>query len=298
MATMLVDRVSDRRIRPTRTAIVHGFPTDASEGSSLDRHQILASLFSPLRVRVFAIAEIGEDGLDDLISSGAYDVVGVIGEDESFLSRKRTLRRMRLLPQTSRNEEIEEPIVLSFIPATRHDYARRQLSFSDAVILCETREGSGPLAVFSVVFRFFESLLVPSMLNVDLADVRRIAKGVGLAFDISEDDHKRIIGKLPRECFLARSAILHFSCRDDVQLREIYAVAKSIALKKGLPNFDGQLATHSDAKKIIRKVNVKMGIRIVQSGDDSTLQEISTFPHAPCHDREKRINLAGIIFGT
>ena len=46
---------------------------------------------------------------------------------------------------------------------------------------------------------------------------------------------------LPKDCFVARAAILHFSCKDDVRLSEIYSVAKSIAMKKGLSESDSQL---------------------------------------------------------
>ena len=140
------------------------------------------------------------------------------------------------------------------------------------------------------------------MLNVDVADVKRIAKGIGFAFNLSDDDHKKIIAMLPKDCFVARSAILHFSCKDDVRLREIYSIGKSIALKKGLASNDSQLTSHSDARKIIRKVNVKMGIRII--GDNHEVEKEDCGNSAISHNNtqiafhnEKRISMTAILFG-
>ena len=69
---------------------------------------------------------------------------------------------------------------------------------------------------------------------------------------------------------------------------EVHSIAKSITLKEGLA--DAQLTSHSDAGKVIRKVNVKMGIRIVDGNKDSVPAD------TPFHD-EKRICMTAILFG-
>jgi hypothetical protein len=296
-------QIVSRQIRPTRVAIVHGSSITGSTVSHDEIHDALTTLFSPLNVRIFSILELSEAGMSDLVSSQAYDVIGLVGEADEFGSlRKGSGRRFRFHSDHSEYSEDTESILLSFAPRTRFGDAGKYLNFSDAVVLCDAIGRNWPLEVSRIVYHFFESLVVPSMLNVDLADVKRIAKGIGFAFNLSDDNNKRIIAMLPKDCFVARSAILHFSCKDDVRLGEIYSIAKSIALKKGLANSDPQLTSFSDAKKVIRKVNVKMGIRIV--GDDSDLEKedsgksavSSANTQVALHD-EKRISMTAILFG-
>ncbi len=199
--------------------------------------------------------------MSDLMSSPAYDVVGLVGEADEFTRRS-----------GSRFNHDDGAIVLSFAPRARFGDARRYLDISDAVVLCDVIEGDW-LEVTQVAYHFFESLILPSLLNIDLADVKRIAKGIGLAFNLSGDDHEKMIEALPKDCFVARSAILHFLCRDDVRLGEIHSISKSIALKKGLSD---ELSSDSE---VIRKVNVKMGVRILEDYG------------------QKRISMTAILFG-
>ena len=134
------------------------------------------------------------------------------------------------------------------------------------------------------------------MLNIDLADVKRIAKGVGLAFNVSEVDHRKIVSMLPDQCLVASSAVLHFSCREDVRLQEVYSISKSIALKKGLAGINPVVNGHQDAKKVIRKVNVKMGIRMV---DNDGYNEVADAPFDSRSKKvdSKRISMTAILFG-
>ena len=251
------EQMANRLIRPTRAAIVHGSSVTGSTVSNDEIHVALTSLFSPLNVRVFSVLELSVAGMNDLISSHAYDVVGLVGEADEFgLHRKGRDDGFRL-----HRDYVGDygSILLSFAPRTLFRDARKYLDISDAVVLCDTIGRNWPLEVSRIVYRFFESLVVPSMLNVDLADVKSIAKGIGLAFNLSDDDHEKIIGALPKDCFVARSAILHFLCKDDVRLGEIHSIAKSIALRRVLASADPELSSHSDAKKVVRNVNIKMG---------------------------------------
>jgi hypothetical protein len=259
--------------RPTRIAIVHGSSIFRVNISQDEIHAFLQDLFKDLNIPVFSIHEMTQAGESDLLASQAYDVIGLIGEAGEFSPRK------------TKREEMDS-IVMSFAPKNHFDNAKKYLSVSDALVLCDSIKKNWLAEVSQVVYRFFESLLVPSMLNIDVADVKRIASGIGIAFNIEDDEARRIIAKLPKDCLVAKSALLHFSCKDDVTLREIHSVSKSIALKKGLDSIDPQIDSHLDAKKLMRKVNVKMGIRVIDGdGDDS-----SVFP-------EKRISMTAILFG-
>lgn len=272
---------SGEQLRPTKVAIIHGSHISGLAISHDGIHDALATLFSPLRVAVFSLQELGGAGVSDLIASRAYDAVGVVGEIELDHAKENRHRKFPLL----RDEAVpDDTVVLSFIPRSSFGIAKRYLRFSDAVILCEDR----PL--LQIVYLFFESLLVPSLLNIDLADVSRIAHGIGLAFNLSGDDHEKIVAKLPRECLVASSAILHFACRDDVSLREIYSISKSMVVKRPLADID---ANDSEARNVIRRVNVKMGIRIRTSEYSEQAPGIET----SAFKDEDRISLTAILFG-
>ena len=293
-------QIVNRQVRPTKVAIIHGYSFGDSNSSHDEIHAALTTLFLPLNVRVFSVLELGGAGISDLVSSRAYDLIGLVGEADEFSSLKRASGSGFPLHKDTLDDNV--PIVLSFTPRTHFKDSKKYLNFSDALVLCETTGRNWHLEVSRIVYRLFESLVVPSMLNIDLADVKRIAKRVGFAFNLSDDDHEKIIEMLPKDCFVARSAILHFSCKDDVRLREIYAISKSIALKKGLADSDQLLSSHSDAKKTIRRVNVKMGIRIIGNPDEEEKEtsENSMIPSAdyPVAFRdEKRISMTAILFG-
>ena len=298
--TANAEQVTNHQIRPTKVAIVHGSSFADSNLQHGEVHDSLTLLFSPLNVRVFSVLELGGAGMRDLLSSQAYDVIGLVGEANEFDALKKT--GVSGFPSHEDSLDDNVSIVLSFTPRTHFKDSKKYLNFSDALVLCETTGRNWHLEVSRIVYRLFESLVVPSMLNIDLADVKRIAKRVGFAFNLSDDDHEKIITMLPKDCFVARSAILHFSCKDDVRLREIYSISKSIALKKGLAETDQRLFSHSDARKTIRRVNVKMGIRII--GDSYGVEkEVSENPKISSADYpgvfrdEKRISMTAILFG-
>ena len=240
-------------------------------------------LFSPLGVGVYPASELNQADFANLVSSGTLDVIALVGESQDFDS-------------TRRARSDKDPIVLSFAPTSKFKNKKKYLEISDALVLCNEEGKSRELKVFEIVYHFFESLLIPSMLNIDLADVKRIAKGVGLAFNVSEDDHRKIVSMLPDQCLVARSAVLHFSCREDVRLQEVYSISMSIALKKGLAGINPVVNGHQDAKKVIRKVNVKMGIRMV---DNDGYNEVADAPFDSRSKKvdSKRISMTAILFG-
>jgi hypothetical protein len=295
------------QIRPTRVAILHGSRVSGSDLTDEDIHTALVRLFAPLNARVFSVEEMTQAGISDLLTSQAYDVIGLIGEASEFdfvVRRKNTSPSYSSSPSSktrlkASNVELEiqresESIILAFAPNLYFKDVKNYLKISDAVVFCEIGEKDWPLEIAKVVYHFFESLVIPSMLNIDLADVKRIAKGIGLAFNISEDSNRKIIARLPKSCLVARSALLHFSCDPDVHLKEVYSISKAVALKKGITDFDPQISTHADAKKLIRKVNVKMGIRIRGRNRAEFGEEITS---SSVLSDSKRISLTAILFG-
>ncbi len=285
---------------------MHGSKLGGLKESSDEIHEALTRLFLPLNVRIFSTLEMTQSGMSDLISSPSYDVVGLVGEADEFafvrrkssgFSRFKFNKSIEESSSSSSSSEFRRdstPIVLAFAPSSQFEDARSFLGLADAIVFCDASGKKWVQEMSLVLYHFFESLIVPSMLNIDLADVKHIAKGIGLAFNISEDTNNKIISRLPKSCLVARSALLHFSCQPDVRLREIYSVSKAVALKKGIPNFDPEINTHADAKKLIRKVNVKMGIRIRNGnrrgvGDQRQLGALT--------EEKKRISLTAILFG-
>jgi hypothetical protein len=306
--------VSNRQIRPTRVAILHGSKIPDYNISQDQIHSTLAQIFLPLNARIFSVLEMTQAGISDLISSQAYDVVCLIGEAQEFdFSRRKSnpsSSRLRLgnIGGGGAEGEIQRidanSLILAFAPNAYFRDVKSYLRISDAVVLCDVVAKNWLLQVAEVVYRFLESLVVPSMLNIDLADVKHIAKGIGLAFNLSDDSSKKLINRLPKSCLVARSALLHFSCDPDVRLKEVYSVSKAIALKKGITDLDTQINTHSDAKKVIRKVNVKMGIRINEAirkdavSPSSRLGQNETgIEQEDDDDSRKRISLTAILFG-
>ena len=267
-ATQRVKKTLENAIvRPTKVTVILGSQVEESGLKSLDK------LFSKLGASVLSRSSLSESDLDDIFSSQAPDIVALIGEAKEFLD-------------LTKIQDDSNPIILSFAPKGWIVDARDYLKASDALILCESSNRFWITEVSHIVYSFLESLTTPSMLNVDLADVKRIAKGIGLAVTVSNDSTARIISSLPRESLIARSALLHFTCTEDVSLKEVYSISKSIALKKGLAPEESEISTHADAERLIRKVNVKMGIRILDEKKDG---------RSKVHER--RINLTAIFFG-
>lgn len=194
-----------------------------------------------------------EDGL----ANEEYDVIGL-------LEPKRSAELERWLRQ-------KESLKISFVNSVGRIQASR-LKNIEAAVICKS-ESNQSVSALKVIHSFFDSLLVPSLFNIDLADVRSIAKGIGISFTESGSSYHEILEKLPRECYVARSTLLHYSCTKDVTLNEIYEITKAISIKRP----DGGRRENG------RPPNVKMGLRVV---DGSESQE------------SKRIRLIAILFGV
>lgn len=264
------------RTRPNRVAILHGSKLPGVPG---DVHEFLQKLFSPLKINVLSISSLSTDEKRDPAEILQYDVVGLIGAPGEFSF----LRSFR--------SKSDGPVILAFTPKTQFGSAKSYLKISNAVVLCEGPSDQWLLETARVVFSFFESIVIPSLLNIDVADVRNIAKGIGLAFNEADDAPGNIISRLPASCLVARSALLHFSCTDEVKLREIYSISKTIALKQGADLPEEELETHKDAIKLIRRVNVKMGIRIREG------RLPFTWPQLSPQKQSSRISMTAILFG-
>jgi cell division GTPase FtsZ len=212
--------------------------------------------------------------INDLAFSSGYDVLGLVGIANEFTE---ILKRKGAVRWRSPDKE-NSTTILAFESDSSVD-AKQYLKISDAVVFCLAAKESTLL----VPFHLFSSLTIPSMLNIDLADLRKIAKGIGLSFNDSDNDSEKLIARLPKACFVAKAALLHFSCKDDVKLKEIYDVSRAIALKRAGSAQEEQInnISPSEVKKLVRKVNIKMGIRMV---DQATFDV-------------DRISLTAVLFG-
>lgn len=149
---------------------------------------------------------------------------------------------------------------LAFQPSSKFNQLKDLTRKVDAVVLCEVEPSL-------VIMQFYESLLIPSLLNIDISDVVNISKGIGLSFRLSGKSGEEILRQLPKRSYFAKSALLHFSCAEDVTLKEVYDISKILA------------KDNNDPSKV-RKINVKIGLRIGTT-------------NAP----EERIKLTAILFG-
>jgi hypothetical protein len=135
----------------------------------------------------------------------------------------------------------------------------------------------------TTVYHFYESLTLPSLLNIDLADVDSIARGVGVSFNLTGDNSDEVIFRLPPQCYIARSALLHFTCKRDVTLEEVYRISKAISTRKvSAPIASEDLSR--DQIKMYKRIRLKMGLRISQDWERS--------------NTSSRISLTGILFGV
>ncbi|HYB04935.1 MAG TPA: hypothetical protein VED17_10750, partial [Nitrososphaerales archaeon] len=132
------------------------------------------------------------------------------------------------------------------------------------------------------MFHFYESLTLPSLLNIDLADVGGIARGIGISFNVAGNSSDKVINHLPRQCYFARSALLHFTCEKDVTLEEVYRISKTISTRKTLGPFATEVP-NPDQIKMYKRIRLKMGLRIAQD----TYKD----------DHRPRISMTGILFG-
>lgn len=158
---------------------------------------------------------------------------------------------------------------------------RKALEHLGASIICHDAKTPGE-ALSTTVFHFYESLTLPSLLNIDLADVDSIADGIGISFNEVGDSSDEIIRKLPKESYVAKSALLHFSCVRDVTLEEVYKITKTISARKLAYLYPNSAAT-INAKKMYKRIKLKMGLRVA----DNLSQKTKT----------PRISLTAILFG-
>jgi len=162
---------------------------------------------------------------------------------------------------------------------------RSSLKLLDAFIVCY---GSRTVdkALGGIIFHFYGSLTLPSLLNIDLADVDSIASGIGISFNTTGEDSDQIISSLPREFFLAKSALLHFCCKKNVTLEEVYEISKAISIRQNInPYIVNSLI---EEKKLYRRINIKMGLRIAEAGENQSKTIATETP---------RISLTAILFG-
>lgn len=150
----------------------------------------------------------------------------------------------------------------------------------DATIICLgslTRES----ALQNTIFHFFESLTLPSLLNIDLSDLRSIATGMGLSFHYEANTSTEIVNKLHSEIFAAKSALLHFTCSRDVTLQELYSISKRVTLRS---TTNSQVAIKREIDSY-RRMNLKMGVRVLGTAESRLLS------------KRARIALTAILFG-
>jgi hypothetical protein len=160
------------------------------------------------------------------------------------------------------------------------DSLRRSLKHLGASIICHDAKTPSE-ALSATVFHFYESLTLPSLLNIDLADVDSIADGIGISFNEMGNSSEEIIKKLPRESYIARSALLHFSCVRNVTLEEVYKITKTISARKLAYLYPNYAPTN--AKKMYKRIKLKMGFRVADSLPDKS--------------KTPRISLTAILFG-
>lgn len=160
------------------------------------------------------------------------------------------------------------------------DSLRRSLKDLSAGIIC--RGVTSPTdALSTTVFHFYESLTLPSLLNIDLADVDSIAGGIGISFNIVGNSSENIIKRLPKESYIAKSALLHFSCLKNVTLEEVYKITKTISARKLAYLYPNYIAKNE--KKMYKRIKLKMGLRVVDESQEKTIRS--------------RISLTAILFG-
>lgn len=246
------DPSSDKVLRPIRALLAY-------ENDRLGK-QVKTSL-----TKAFSAIGVNLASLDELEpSEEEYDVWGLLYRGPSINASRYfpTLDGLKVGFRYGRN--------LGTIRKQPHNRL-------DATIICHGSLTSES-AMQNTVFHFFESLTLPSLLNIDLSDVRSIARGTGLSFHYEGDSTKSIIEKLPQEVYEAKSALLHFTCTRDVTLEELYSISKSVTLKHA----DRDSSKNRREIDLYRRMNLKMGVRVVGSEEVPGRQ---------------RIGLTAILFG-
>lgn len=248
---------ADRRIfRSVRAGIIYDRSTiNKSDLSSIEK------LYNPINVQA-----ISTDRLASLLDVD-FDIIGLLGQSALEGSKN-------FLPDFN-------CLKIGFYSAGTHsNVPKSSLNYLTAAITCLGTRSLNE-SVKTTVYHFYESLTLPSLLNIDLADVQSIARGVGISFNESGDSSPEIIGRLPEECYYAKSALLHFTCERNVTLEEVYKISKIISTRKSMEPFIAE--SPSDQIKIYKRIRLKMGLRIAQN-------EVKA-KNGP------RISLTGILFG-
>ncbi len=251
-------RTMERKIfRSVRAGIVY-------DPSAIKRTELssIEKLYSPINVELISFEKLAT------LTSEDFDILGILGQ--SALDGSKTF-----LPNF-------DCLKIGFSSMETHSgLSRGSLRYLTAAIAClGTRSLNESLR--NTVYHFYESLTLPSLLNIDLADVESIARGVGISFNESGDSSEEIISDLPSECYFAKSALLHFTCERHVTLEEVYRISKMISTRKSIGPFISE--NPNDQIKMYKRIRLKMGLRISEELDRSRA--------------DPRISLTGILFGV
>jgi hypothetical protein len=253
----VIHPVERRIFRSVRAAIVY----DRSEifGSELSS---VENLYRPINVELLPVEVLAHASADD------FDVLGILGQ--------------KALKGSGLFLEAFTCLKIGFYSAgERPEHSMGSMGVLKAAISCL---GSKTLldSLRTAMFHFYESLTLPSLLNIDLADVGSIARGIGISFNVSGNSSENVISRLPPQCYFARSALLHFTCEKDVTLEEVYKISKTVSTRKTLGPFVSEVP-NPDQIKMYKRIRLKMGLRIAPDSDKN--------------DRRPRISLTGILFG-
>ncbi|MDA4112052.1 MAG: hypothetical protein OK439_05895 [Thaumarchaeota archaeon] len=185
----------------------------------------------------------------------------------------------RAVTRSRQHLEAISCLKIGFYPdsGTMQSLAKSLRHLSASVVCHGSKTMSEALA--NTVFHFYESLTLPSLLNIDLADVESIAAGIGVSFNETGDSSEEIIEKLPPESFDAKSALMHFSCVKNVTLEEVYSITKTISARK--LTYLERTYPQPNEKKLYKPTKLKMGLRIIEN---------------PARNKP-RISLTAILFG-
>ncbi len=218
-------------------------------------------MYRPINVGLLPVQVLSSLYGDD------FDIIGVLGQ--SALDRsKLDLSKFSCLK------------IGFYATDTRAESLRGSLRYLTAAITC-LGSGSPIESLKRTVYHFYESLTLPSLLNIDLADVESIARGTGISFNLIGDSSEELINRLPSECYFARSALLHFTCTKSVTLDEVYRISKTISTRRTTGPFVSDAPV--DQIKMYKRIRLKMGLRVSQT---HSLDE-----------SHPRISLTGILFG-
>lgn len=242
--------------RSVRAAIVYD-PSIIKGGDLFSAEKI----YRPINVGLIPVQIISSLYGDD------FDIIGVLGQSALDCSRL-GLARFSCLK------------IGFYSTGTRAELLRGSLRYLTAAITC-IGSRSPVESLKGTVYHFYESLTLPSLLNIDLADVESIARGTGISFNLFGDSSEDLINRLPSECYFARSALLHFTCAKNVTLDEVYRISKAISTRRTTGPFVSDAP--SDQIRMYKRIRLKMGLRVSQT--------------VYLDKSQPRISLTGILFG-